>query len=225
HQLHTASVFTAEKTIIIGGSRIGIYLAERLKLHGKEAVIVEMDNKKFKELEQMGLRVVAGNGMDLDLYKNLNLQPENYVVVLSGSEQHNVAISEMVKKELEHERIITDVVQDRYLRYLDKLGIVDLDVRRIVASAIENMIFRPDTYQYLFEEFGEYSVQDITVSNHEIDGKFIREIPFHREGSLMAIHRDGTTLIPHGDTYIKVGDIVTVIGMDSAMQDFRKKFT
>ncbi|MGI9551271.1 MAG: cation:proton antiporter, partial [Aurantibacter sp.] len=72
HQLHPASVFTAEKTLIIGGSRIGLYLAERLRLHGKEVVIVEVDKTKFHQLEQQGLRVVLGSGMDPKLYQQLN---------------------------------------------------------------------------------------------------------------------------------------------------------
>ncbi len=224
NQLHPRSDYVADKIIIIGASSTSILLAERLRLHGKDTIIVEVDSQKHQQLSQQGLRVELGSGMDLDVYRKLNLKPQNYVVVLTGSERRNVKVAELIKKEFEHERIITDVVKDEYLQHLSNLNIVDLDVNGIIASAIENMIFRPDTYHHIFENFGQFSVEDITITNKEIEGKLIREIPFHKDGSLMVIYRNDRAIIPHGNTTLLLGDIMTVIGMDSALEDFRGKF-
>ncbi|MFK7921259.1 MAG: monovalent cation:proton antiporter family protein [Bacteroidia bacterium] len=221
--LHPKSGFAAEKTIIVGGGRISILLAERLKLHGKEAVIMEVDKNRYEELCKMGLPAFLGAGMDKENYETLNLQPQNYVVVLTGSEQRNVLISKLIHDEFNHTKIITDVVSDEYMLQIDELDTVDLDVRQILASAIENMIFRPDTYHHMFEDFGQYTMQDITLTNRDVEGKLVRDIPFHQEGSLMVIRRQDQDLIPHGDTRFKTGDIATVIGNDAALEDFRKK--
>ena len=50
-----------------------------------------------------------------------------------------------------------------------------------------------------------------------------KEIPFHKDGSLMLVKRGNEMHIPHGDTHLRTGDIVTVFGTDSAIEDFMSK--
>lgn len=223
NQLHPQTGYAAEKTIIIGADRIGILLAERLKLHNKEVVIVEVEEKKAKRLVDEGYPVIAGAGMDKAVYEKLNLRPENYVVVLTGSEQRNVMISQMLKKEFNHDQIITEVLEDEFVQHIKDLEVAELNVRQILATAIENMIFRPDSYHLLFEDFGAYSVQDITVGNNTIDGIAVKDVPFHQEASFVVIRKGDNAQIPHGNTVISKGDVVTVIGNEAALQDLRRK--
>ncbi|TFH47747.1 MAG: hypothetical protein E4G92_04690, partial [Bacteroidia bacterium] len=56
-----------------------------------------------------------------------------------------------------------------------------------------------------------------------IDGNRIKEIPFHKDAILIMIKRGNTLFIPHGETYLKTGDIMSIFGTDSALESTREK--
>lgn len=212
------------KTIIIGASQAGVLLAERLQMHGKNVVIVDRNEEKCRELKRRGLPMRTGTGIDLELYKDLRLHPDDQVVVRTGSGSRNLAIAKLLKEKMGHQKIITEVNDPKLVKQVQLLEIEELNRSQIFASALENMLFRPSTFHHLFNSFSQFTVEDIKVSNKKIEGKTVQEMPFDKNGSLMVIRRNGNGMIPHGSTEIKLGDIVTVIGNAEAIDRFRGVF-
>ena len=211
------------KTIIIGGSSTGVLLSRRMHLHAKKVVIVEKDPTRFQEIKNKGLWVVQGDGLDRSLYSKLKLNPENYVVVECGSDEINGAVSKLLRKEFQHERIITRSGSLKIESELKQLGVEAVDSRRVMATTIENLIVRPTTYHDLVESFENFSLDEIQVSGRDMDGRQVKSIPFHKDAILMIIKRGNESYIPHGETYLRKGDILHVFGTDTALEDTRKK--
>lgn len=92
-----------------------------------------------------------------------------------------------------------------------------------MATTIENLILRPTTYHALVETFENFSVEEIPVINPELDGHQIREIAFHKDAILIMVKRGTTLFIPHGETFLKTGDILNILGTDSALENTREK--
>ena len=67
-------------------------------------------------------------------------------------------------------------------------------------------------------------IEEIKITNKATDGKRVRDFAFHPSGSLVLLRRNKEIFIPHGDTHLLLGDIITVIGTDEALNDFRAKF-
>ncbi len=211
------------KTIIIGGSSTGVLLSRRMHLHAKKVVIIEKDPVRFQEIKNKGLWVVQGDGLDRSLYSKLKLNPENYVVVECGSDKTNREVSKLLRKEFLHERIITRSGSLKIESELMQLGVEAVDSRRVMATTIENLIVRPTTYHDLVESFENFSLDEIQVSSKEMDGRQVKTIPFHKDAILMIIKRGNESYIPHGETYLRKGDILHVFGTDTALEDTRKK--
>ncbi len=209
-----------EKTLIIGGSSTGVLLARRMNIHGKKVVIVEKDRQRFQEINSKGLLVVKGDGTDTDIYKKLKL---NYVVVETGNDEQNYKIVNLLRNELLHERIIMRTCKMPCVEKLNRLGVETINLHRILATAIENLILRPTTYHDLVETFENYSVEEIIITSKEADGKQLKEVPFHSGAILMMITRDKTSFIPHGETYLRQGDLLHIFGTQTALEDVRKK--
>ncbi len=53
----------------------------------------------------------------------------------------------------------------------------------------------------------------------------IKKILFYKDGELILVKHGNDVEIPHGDTLLKKGDVVTVMGTQTAIEDFRDKFT
>ena len=222
--LNPIDSLSGDKVVIVGGSSSGVLLARRLKIHAKSSVIIENNKNRYLEMLSKGLKTYLGSALSTQTYKKIKLHPDNYVVVMTGSEESDLKVCELLRKEFQHEKIITKADNRHFENKLKLLNVEFIDIRRIIAATIENLITRPATYHTLIESFDDFSVEEITIRNQNINGHAIKEIPFHKDGSLMLIRRGDNIFIPHGETYLKVDDLVTVLGTSSAMESFRNKF-
>ncbi|MBC36186.1 MAG: hypothetical protein CL663_09115 [Bacteroidetes bacterium] len=214
-----------EKTVIVGGTSTGVLLARRLHLHGRSSVIIEKHVERYNEIKAKGLEVVLGNGFDIDIYEKVGLAPENYVVVLTGYDDRNFEICNLIRHELQHEKLISRAGIASNYQNLKNIGVETFDATRILANAIENLIERPSTYHALIESFDQFHVEEIEITNPKVDGIQVKEIPFHGDGTMMMIRRADNMYVPNGETYLKQGDVVNVFGSNTALDDFKDKLS
>lgn len=217
--------FKGDKTIIVGGSSMGVLLARRMQMHGKSAVIIEKDKSRYEDIKSKGITVIHGDGKDPSIFDSLDLSPSNYVVIETATKEENLKVARMLKKDLGHENVITAASTAAINDNLKRLNVELIDVTRTLATTIENLIIRPTTYHALVETFDKFNVEEITITNPDLDGLQVKEIPFHEDGFLMLIRRGNEMVVPHGDTYLKSGDVVVVFASDTAMNDFRRRFS
>ena len=173
------------------------------------------------EFDQKGLDYEYVEMLSSKVLDDLNLRTADLVVVLTESNNLNQELTRYVKNTLKHSKIITRK-QSATRDLLDPQGeikFVDHDV--ILATHIENMIATPDAVASLSESFGDYRVEEIKISRKDIHRKLVKEVAFPPAGSLVIQKRDGEVFIPHGNTHLLLGDIITVIGSHGALADFR----
>jgi Trk K+ transport system NAD-binding subunit len=217
--LSPARITEGNKTVIIGGSSTAVLLARRLHVHGKKVLIIENDKQRYKEIKEKGISVMLGDGADKEIYKRIALKPDNYVVIETGDDELNLKIGRLLRNEFRHEKIISRITRFSLEQKYNRIGVETIDVTQILATAIENLITRPTTYHALVESFENFSVDEIRITNKEIDGMQVREIPFHKDALLMMIRRENSLFIPHGETYLRVGDILMMFGTQTAFDD------
>jgi Kef-type K+ transport system membrane component KefB/Trk K+ transport system NAD-binding subunit len=208
---------------IVGGGKAGLELANRLRLHGISYLVIESQNQQWKTLQTMGIESVLANDLKPDIYRSLKIRPVDTVVVITHSDKKNIAISEIIRTQLGHSKVITVTTKPELFRdhkSLDDIHVVN--AYEIIAGSIENEIMRPTTTHALTDSFGAYSVEEIPVHNSAIDRAHVKDIPFPRSGSLVVVRRENEIFIPHGDTHLLLGDLVTVIGNASALEEFRR---
>ncbi|MFH1297304.1 MAG: NAD-binding protein [Bacteroidota bacterium] len=215
------AMLPAEKVIIVGGSSSSVLLARRFKMHSRHAVIIEKELTRFRDIEEKGLHTIHADGMDPEIYTRLGLRPANYVAVLTGSDEENQRICELLRTRLHHNRIITVAPSRTLEQTYSQMGVESVDLLRTVVTTIENLILRPTTYHALVETFESFSVEEIEVTNTSCDGLQVKEIPFHHDGSLMLVKRKNTIYVPHGDTQLRLGDTVIALGTESALDQMR----
>jgi Kef-type K+ transport system membrane component KefB/Trk K+ transport system NAD-binding subunit len=221
NQVNRKKSHSEDQTIIIGGSSVGVLLARRLKLLGKSPLIVEINPERYQEIKSNGLEIILGDGLDTAIYQKINLKSNCYVVVLTGSEQKDLEICGLLRKEFYHERIISIPGNSRIEHQMIGLGVQILDARRVLASTIENRLLSPNAYRSLIGTFENFSVEDITVLNSEVEGKRVMDIPLHKDSMIMLVTRDNEKYVPHGETYLRAGDVITVFGTGTAIEEIR----
>jgi Trk K+ transport system NAD-binding subunit len=129
----------------------------------------------------------------------------------------------MLRKEFNHEKVISMASGSKIEQRLKYLDIETIDVRRVLATTIETLIVRPTTYHALIETFENFSVEEIQIINPLIDGHRVKEIAFHKDAILIMARGESSHFIPHGETFLRTGDILYIFGTDSALEDTREK--
>lgn len=221
--LNPKSIHQSEKIIIVGGASTGVLLSRRLHLHDKTSIIIENDKARYEDIKAKGLAVILGSGMDPGVYKKIGLSPSNHIVVLTGDDKGNIKVCAMLREEFMHEKIISKAGTRVIEQVLKGLDVDTFDATRILANAIENQIIRPTTYQALIESYEDFHIEEIEIHNPDVDGLQIKEIPFHGDGTIMMVKRAGNMYIPHGETYLRLGDIVNVFGTNPAIENFQER--
>jgi len=217
-----SSITEGNKTIIVGGSSTAVLLARRLHLHGKKVVIIEQRESRYHSIKEKGIQVIHQEGLSPKTFEELNLKHDNYVVIETGNDELNLNISQMLRSEFQHENIISRISKFSLDYKFKQMGIETIDETQILATAIENLIIRPTTYHALVETFENFSVEEIFIKNNAIDGKQVKEIPFNKNAILMMLKRENSFLIPHGDTFLRTGDLLMVFGTQTAFDETRR---
>jgi CPA2 family monovalent cation:H+ antiporter-2 len=150
------------------------------------------------------------------------LRKENFIVVNTGSGEINEKVCRFLRHELFHEMIISNPMNQKDEQALRNLGVDIIDSRLVVAATLENMVLRPATKNSLIDSFENYIVEDLEVYSNKMDGKQIKEIPLHKDGMLMLLVRGVEKYIPHGDTYLRKGDKLTVFGTATAIDHIKR---
>ena len=217
------SIKEGKKTIIVGGSSTAVLLSRRLHVHGKKSIIIEKDKSRYREIKDKGINVILSDARLADTFRQVKLNADDYVVIETGDDDQNLEITRLLRDEFQHEKLISRVSRFSLEQKYKQLGIEIVDVTQILATAIENLILRPTTYHALVESFENFSVEEIMITNKDIDGMQVKEVPFHKDAILIMVKRGDTLYIPHGETYFRTGDILHVFGTDTALEHTRMK--
>lgn len=211
------------KLFIIGGNKTAGLLGERLKMHGVDFMIITGNQRSHNLFQDKGLNSMHTEFVGSQLYKELKIKPYHPVVVLTSSDANNTEVVKRFKNDFKHEKIYT-IFNSSLKEIADNSEIQLLDKYETMAAHFESAIVRPDTFQSLGEDFGTYHVEEIKMTNKSIDRKRVKDFAWHPSGSLVLLKRNTEMFVPHGDTHLLLGDIITVIGNEEALKDFRDKF-
>ena len=207
---------------IVGGGQAGLELAKRLDLHRISYLVIESQREQWDELQAIGIECIHVNDLKAETYRALKIRPVDTVVVITQSDTKNLKIAEILNNELGHSKLITVTTKPQLFEEHKELSEMQVvNAYEIVASRLESEIMRPTITHALTDSFGAYTVEEIPVRNKKVDRKLVKRIPFPESGSLIVIRRDNEIFIPHGDTHLLMGDMVTVIGNATALEEFR----
>lgn len=206
--------------MIVGGSRIAIYLTERLKRSGIEVKIIEKDAEKCKALSQRlpDALVIHGDGSIQDLLLSEGIREADAVVTLTNIDEENLVIS-MYANYMGVPKSITKINRIEYGVIFNNKGI-DSVVSPKLISATEIVRYVRDmqnttggsvlTLHRIFDGKIDALEFKATEKTKYLDTP-LRQLPLKDNILLVCINRAGKIIIPNGNDEIKQGDGVVIV--------------
>jgi len=226
---HILEIFGKEtkpitKVLIVGGGIVGVTLAYELEKKSIQTKIIEKNPERCAYLvEKLGkTTVLEGNGTDLTILKEENIQELDYVISVTGQEEQNVMIS-LLAKALGAKRTLTRINKTSYLPIISAIGLDNIVSPALSAvSALLKHMFQKKVLSVmpLGEDLQAIEVIATTVS--DMAEKPLKKLKFPKETIVGAIVRNKNVIIPSGETMILGGDRVIIFSTTEAIPKVEK---
>lgn len=206
--------------MILGGSKIAYYLAERLADNHSAVKVIEKDENKCVELCDKlpsGVTVVNGNGMSQDLLLEEGIDETDAFVSLTGKDEENILISFYA---ISHQvpKVVCKVNTEELSAIADKLGLDSIitpkklvaDVLVRYARALQNSMGSTVEKLYSIADGQAEALEFIVNDGFEYSAVPLKELKLRQNIIVAGIIRKGMSFVPGGDDYILPGDRVVV---------------
>ena len=217
------------KIIIIGGGQVGSYLATLLLSNGHEVRLIEQSEKAYNKLlkELPSELLIFGNESDPEILKKAGIESADVVAAVSGADETNLVVSTLAKMEFRVPRVVSMVNNPKNAwLYNGQMGVdVCVNQAEIIAKLVVEDMDMKDMFTMLKLSNGDYSIIQINVGEDaKAANKCVKDLLIPKKTVLIAITRNGSVLIPKGDTQILVGDEILTLTDESSRKSLTEIF-
>jgi trk system potassium uptake protein TrkA len=202
--------------LVVGGGKVGYYLAKELIESGHEVVLMEKDRARAAQIvDELGSIVVAQDGCEGKYLGQAGSNRADIVAAVTGDDEDNLVICQMAKHHFDVPRTIARVNNPKNEELFRHLGVDEIiSPTRMVLSSIEQDI---PVHELLHLATLENELEIIEAQLHADSpavGRSPSELSIPEGCSLFALVRDGVALPLRPDTTMRVGDKVLAIGRE-----------
>ncbi|MBQ8849170.1 MAG: Trk system potassium transporter TrkA [Clostridia bacterium] len=219
--------------MIVGGSKIGYYLADELSKKKYKIKLIESNKSTAEELADSLPRVtvIYGNGTRHDLLLEEGIEAMDAFVALTDTDEENMVVS-MFANKMKVRKTITQIKSDDLYGMLDELGINNnVSPKDIVADKIISYIRaiankRGSNVLTLYRLVNNQveALEFLAKKQERIYDKPLRELKIKENCLIACIIRQSEVIIPGGNDCIKQGDNVIVVTTHKNFDDLTNIF-
>ena len=219
--------------MIVGGNRIGYYLAAELSKKKYSIKLIESNKERANFLAEAlpKVTVIYGNGTQHDLLTEEGIEAMDAFVALTNIDEENMVVS-MFANKMNVEKTITQIKSDDLIDMLGELGIQNtVSPKIIVANRIISYI------RALSNKRGSNVLTLYRLVNNKVEalefkakgqekffGKPLKTLETKDNCLIACILRDGEVIIPNGNDYIAEADNVVVVTTHKNFDDLTDIF-
>lgn len=203
--------------VIVGGGKVGYYLAKALAPEKHHIVLLEADrdhcDKIASELDQLGIGLICGDGTELNILRDAGIQRADILIAVTGYDQNNLVACQLARQYFGVPRTIARVNNPKNIQVFKRLG-VDSVVSSTahIADMISQEIDWTGVNQMLARKVGDVRIRDLLVSKQSAaNGKRLSDLTLPGGTILITVVRNEDVFIPNGQTQIQEGDRVIAL--------------
>ena len=212
--------------LVVGGGKVGYYLAKELVEAGHEVALMEKDPSRASQIaDEIGSIVVANDGCEGKYLGEAGCGRADIVAAVTGDDEDNLVICQMAKHHFDVPRTIARVNNPKNEALFRHLGVDELiSPTRMILGSIEQDI--PVHELLHLAALGDNELEIIEAHLQDGSpavGRTIGDVSMPEGCSLFAVVRDGVATPLRADTVLAVGDKVIAIGKADCEAQLREQ--
>jgi trk system potassium uptake protein TrkA len=210
--------------LIIGGGKLGYYLALTLLEHKHFPVIIE-DKKQIcaKLANELDIPIIYGDGTKIEVLESANISKMDAVISVTGKDEDNLISCQLAKKMFSAPKTIARANNPKNAAVMRQLGIdITVSSTDSIARLIEREVDTAAIKQLVSVDHGESTISEIQIpERYRLNGIHLSELNIPEDSVIIAISRKERTIIPRGSTQIFSGDKVLVMSKNTVLHDLK----
>jgi trk system potassium uptake protein TrkA len=221
------------KTVmIVGGGKIGFYLAQQLSAVGMRVKLIEKNYDRCTQLCDLlpKATIIHGDGTDQDLLMDEGLADADSFVALSSLDEENIIMS-LFAKTNSKAKIVTKINRETYTDIARKLGIETIISPKQLANgmilsyvrSLENAS-KESRIESLYNIIGnrvEAIEFNVTEKIPDLTSIPLKDLKIKKNILICALIRKRQAIIPNGQDKIEAGDSVIIVTKEHRFSELR----
>ena len=210
--------------IVVGGGKVGYYLTKTLLEHGHHPSMVEISRVCCRFLaNDLDVPIINGDGTSIDTLEDADIRHCDAVISVTGKDENNLICCQLAKKMFKVPKTIAKVNNPKNADALRMLGVdIVINSTNNIAHLLEHEVDTANIKQLVSINRGTATICEVSLpENYKLSGRKLSEIPLPRMAVIISISRDGTTIIPRGDTQLLSGDTVLFLAQNDAIHEVK----
>jgi trk system potassium uptake protein TrkA len=201
--------------IVVGGGKVGYYLAKELVEGGHEVLVIEQDTAKCERIsEELGDIALQGDGCEAATMEIAGFGRADMVLAVTGDDEDNLVSCQVAKHMFNVPRTIARINNPKNEAIFRKLGIdTTVSATAAVLAQIEQELPTHPLIPLLRLKGGGLEIVEVKVpADSATVGKKVVDILLPQQALIvLTIDSEGVPRIPTGDTVIHADDDVVAV--------------
>jgi trk system potassium uptake protein len=201
--------------IVVGGGKVGYYLAKALLEEGHEVLVLE---KRAEETEfirnQLGSVAIRGDGCEVSTLAEAGTGRAEMLIAVTGDDEDNLVACQVAKHKFNVRRTIARIKNPENELLFKKLGIdVTVSSTVVILEHIqEDLPSHPLTHLMTISDKGLEIVEVKLSEASPAIGKTVKDLALPPGAMLsLIIRKQQKPLVPKGDTLIRAEDHIIAV--------------
>jgi trk system potassium uptake protein TrkA len=219
--------------VIVGGGKVGFYLAKGLLDEGHEVLIIERDQKEPHRTEQIADElgddvVLRGDGCEAATQDKAGVARADMLIAVTGEDEDNLVACQVAKNRFKVPRTIARINNPKNEPIFKLLGIdTTVSATSIILGNIEQELPTHHLVQIMTLRGGALEMVQVKIPNGSpVVGKSLRELELPRTALVsLVVDSTGIAKVPTDETVIHAEDEVLAVASPDVEEDLRRVLT
>ena len=210
--------------VIIGGGKVGFYLAKELVEANHEVLIIERNAAKCAEIqEELGEIVMRGDGCEAAILEQAGCGRADLLLAVTGEDEDNLVASQVAKHVFKVPRAVARINNPKNELIFRKLGIDStVSATSAIMSHIEQELPTHSLISLLTLRRGFEIVEIKIPGDASVIGRPLREVLLPHQSLIWGIvDTEGNPKAPTPDTVLHAGDEVVAVTLQESEEALR----
>lgn len=212
------------KVVIVGGGKVGYYLAKTLLEHGHEIELIEINKQTCSSIaNELDIPVICGDSTQIETLEAASLEDADAIICVSGMDEVNLITCQLAKKTFGVAKTVAKVNNPKNAIVLKELGVDNvINSTDSIASLIEREVDTSKIKELISLNHGEAVICEVTLpEKYYYDGKQLMDIKLPGLFNIVSITRGNSLIIPRGQSVLRSGDKLLVISDSDEVKTLR----
>lgn len=213
--------------VIIGGGKVGYYLAKTLLSFRHKISMIEVNREACRKVaDELNIPVYHGDATKIDILKNAEAAKADIVIAVTGQDEDNLIVCQLAKNNFRVGKTIARINNPKNVNVFLKLGVdIPVSSTMIITDLIEQEVDYAGMKTLTSIKNNKIVVSEIVIkSTSPVFNKRVMDIKMPKDCQLVSVIKNEEVLQPGEHLVLLEGDSVIVVSDSENKQHLRDLF-